>query len=202
MESNHNFCRNPGGKRYGVWCYKGHTKTKIYCAGVNDTTCVTRPEEDTRCPDATHTRSGTIETEPEPEITEINAIILDSLNLVCKEGCSSAKWESRTGLNDRSRSSNRLTINPVTEYTAGDWKCRCGEKTYLKRVTVCQIRWSECKQVKGYWVTERSNTCTASKITQVCTPPRTQEDNSSEQEDEHSGDSSGQSNDHGSSGRK
>ena len=149
--------------------------------------CITRPEDDSKCPQATQPRDGTIEEEepepePEPEIQQMNAMIGNTLDLECEGGCSEdVQWESRPGLNEDRKNSNRFTVNPVTAETAGHWNCRCGERRYVKVVKTCSMTWSDCRQDGGRWITEGTNSCTGTSF-HSCTPKR-EEENSSEQDE-------------------
>ena len=91
-----------------------------------------------------------------------------SLTLKCSSEYTGAVWQSGPELETRKLDS--LVIDPVTEKTAGDWRCTCRARQYITRVIVCHVVWSECEFVGTVWRKTGYNNCTGEIVNEnvVC----------------------------------
>ena len=91
-----------------------------------------------------------------------------SLTLKCSSEYTGAAWQSGPELETRKLDS--LVIDPVTEKTAGDWRCTCRARQYITRVIVCHVVWSECELVGTGWRKTGFNNCTGEIVNEnvVC----------------------------------
>ena len=155
-------------------------KQKVYCPIDK---CFLKPEDDPTCPENSSLKPPNRKSSqvfrgvrrrpaPAPKMSVQYVMMNQSLTLKCSSEYTGAVWQSGPELETRKLDS--LVIDPVTEKTAGDWRCTYRARQYITRVIVCHVSWSECELVGAVWRKTGYNNCTGEIVIEnvVCMKER------------------------------